>query len=166
MAEPTPRRDDRSGRAGSRTLAADDRAVSTMLSYILTLSITAILISGLLLTGGNVVETQQERTAQSELRVIGQQVAADLNAADRLADATDAGQAAVSREYPDRVVGTTYTIAVDGSAGEVLLEADRFGVRVTVPFVTETPVADATVSGGDVVVTYQSGPDELEVTND
>lgn len=147
-------------------LRPDDRAVSTMLSYILTLSITAILISGLLLTGGNVVETQQERTAQTELRVIGQQVAADLNAGDRLADATESGQAVVTREYPDRVVGTTYTISIDGSAGEILLEAQRFGVRVTVPFVTETPVADTTISGGDVVVTYRSGPDELEVTND
>jgi hypothetical protein len=90
-------------------------------------------------------------------------VAADINAASRLAVASDGGTARVERQYPARVVGGGYRIAVEPSTRSVTLTSDAADVSVTVPYVSETPVAATTVDGGEVVVEYDAATDTLEV---
>jgi hypothetical protein len=141
----------------------DRRGVSTTLSYVLTLAITAILISGLLAGGATLVENQRETTARAELQVVGQQMVADIDAASRLAVASDGGTARVERRYPPRVVGGGYRIAVEPATSSVTLTSDAVDVSVTVPYVSETPVTAATVGGGPVVVEYDAATDTLEV---
>lgn len=62
-----------------------DRGMSAALGYILTLSITTILISGLFITAGSVVDTQRQQATTQELTVHGERLAADLMTVDRLA---------------------------------------------------------------------------------
>ncbi|KPN31415.1 hypothetical protein SY89_02161 [Halolamina pelagica] len=76
---------------GVRALLGDDRAVSTTLAYTLTLSITAVLVSGLLIAGGGLIEDQREAITRDELTVSGQQLAGGLEDADRLAGAAENG---------------------------------------------------------------------------
>ena len=138
-----------------------DRATATALSYVLTLGITALLISGLLIAAGNTVEQQREDTTREALEVVGQQLTARLMAADRLvgANGTDV---VVRGSYPDSVAGSTYSIAVrSGPPPTVALNATVTGVSVTVTAATTTPVADASLSGGDVEIVYTGG--QLEV---
>lgn len=141
----------------------DARGVSTTLSYVLTLAMTALLISGLLIGAGTLVEDRRESVARDELRVIGQHVSSRLMAADRLA-ATGPTELAVEGEFPSRVAGSTYTVTVNasGTRPHLRLTAGDVDATVEVAFVTRKPVVETTVVGGDLRVALTDAG-ELEV---
>lgn len=133
----------------------EDRAVSTAVGYTLTLGIMTLLITGLLIAGGGFVEDQRERTIRAELQVVGQQIAADLDAADRLAraDGTDT-TVEVRHQHPERVTGASYTVEVDNCDSNrcLKLSTEDPEIEVTVRIGTVIPVSDGDVSGGDLTV--------------
>ncbi|WP_224269567.1 DUF7266 family protein [Haloprofundus salinisoli] len=139
-----------------------DRAVSTTLSYVLALGITGILISGLLVAGGGLVEDQRDRTLENELRVVGQQLAADLETADALVRSAPSGRVRLARQLPPRVVGSSYVVEIadedgDGDTEMIHLSTSNPDVTVSVSFATRTTVAADSVSGGDVRIVYADG---------
>lgn len=154
----------------SRGLPVSNRAVSTPLGYVLTLAITTVLVSGLLIGMGGFVGDQRERVVRSELEVVGEQVAADVSAVDRLVVAGGADKAArASFRLPARVGGTGYTVELsdpdptDAAAAVVLRSADP-EVTVTVPFGNRTAVlVDSPIRGGNLVITYDGAEERLEV---
>lgn len=146
----------------------EDRAVSTTVGYVTSLGVMAILITGLLVAGGDFVGDQRETTVRTEMQIVGQQVAADLAAADRLADEGSATTLDLSRSYPDRMTGATYTIRVEDiapgdpndSRQRLVVESDDPEVVVEVTFDTQTPVVvdgGGTIRGGDVRIALVSG---------
>lgn len=145
-------------------MADVSRGVSTTLGYVLNLGVAAILVTALMLSAGTLVDNQREQAVETELEVIGERVAADLGAADRLARASDGGSVRYVVEVPDRVAGTTYDVQVNESGDDhIVLVSDRPRVRVSVPYDSETPVTNATQSGGQFAVVYEA--DTLEVEN-
>ena len=142
-----------------------DRGVSTTLGYVLTLAITAILVSGLLVAVGSFVNGQNERVTESELEVVGQRLATDLEAADRLAEAGESTTTvAVRSRLPETVAGRTYRIAVNESGSDRLVLSTRDPrVSVAVAVVTDAPVSNATLGGGSVRVALDG--ETLEVSN-
>lgn len=150
-----------------RRLARDDRGVSTTLGYVLTLAITAVLMSGLLIAAGSFVSGQNERVTQTELDVVGQRLAADVETADRLAEAGGGGPnvtVAVGSRLPETVAGRTYRVAVNESGRDrLVLRASDPDVSVTVHVVTDVPVANATLGGGPVRVAFEG--ERLEVSS-
>jgi hypothetical protein len=148
--------------------AGRDRGVSPVVAYVLTLGISSLLIAGLVIAAGGYVETQREATSRSELRVLGQQVSADIAAADRLTRTEGATEISISRSLPERVVGSQYSLSVrTGSNGPYLeLTTVRPDVTVEVGVATETDVRETTISGGAMVVEYDGSADELVVTNE
>ncbi|SFL08228.1 hypothetical protein SAMN04487950_2345 [Halogranum rubrum] len=153
----------------------DDRAVSVGLNYVLTLGISAILISGLLLGLSGLLESQQEQTIRTELEVIGEQFAGDLGAADRLVLASDgAPTVELQPSLPQTVTGLSYTLEVvvpPSDSPYLRLSTERPDVTVRVPFTLPTlpgsspadRLADSVANGGDVVIRYTDG--ELMVEN-
>lgn len=142
--------------------APADRAVSTTLSYVLTLSITALLASGLILAAGSTIESRQQSVVEEELEVIGQQFASKMLAADRLA--TSGGETVrVELTAPSQVAGSSYRLTVaDGSPPTIRLEAENVEVSVTVTVPLDTPVVNTSVRGGNArIVLTESG--KLEV---
>lgn len=139
-----------------------DRAVSTTLSYVLTLSITALLASGLIMAAGTTVENRQESVVEDELEVVGQQYASKMLAADRLAT-TGADEVRVELTAPSRVAGSSYRLTIaDGSPATVRLEARTVDVDVTITVPLKTTVVDTSIRGGNArIVLTASG--ELEV---
>jgi len=89
-----------------------ERAVSPVFGYVLTLAIATMLVGGLLVSAGGFIDDQRRNTAQSELRVVGQQISADVSAADRLARTDGADDTRVTRRIPSEVVGSAYTVEV------------------------------------------------------
>ena len=145
-------------------MADVSRGVSTTLGYVLNLGVAAILVTTLMLSAGTLVEDQREQAVRTELEVVGERVAADLSAADRLARASDGGSVRYVVEVPDRVAGTTYDVRINQSGTEtIVLVSDRPRVEVTVPYDTEIPVAQGTQSNGRFAVVYEN--DTLEVEN-
>lgn len=150
-------------------LGGDDRGVSTTLGYVLTLTITAILISGLLVAVGSFVAGQNERVTESELEVVGQRLATDIEAADRLAEAGNGSAESnptvvVRSRLPERVAGRPYRVAVNESGTDrLVLSAEDPDVSVEVRVVTDYPVSNAALGSGPVRVAFDGA--KLEVSN-
>lgn len=143
----------------------DDRAVSTVLGFVLSLGISALLISGLLVSTGSFVDDQRRETVRDELEVIGQQISADLAASDRLVR-NGGEEVRVTRPFPDEVTGLSYRIEIttSGSLTTIELRTSQPSVTVQTSVRTQTSVAGGTtLSGGDVEIVYTDP--ELEVQN-
>lgn len=146
----------------------DDRAVSAVLGYVMVLGIVTLLISGLFLATGNFVESQHERAVRSEFEVVGNRVAADIAAVDRLALAAGSnGQAELVTDLPVRAAGKSYDISISTVPSEsnvyfVNLTAHNLDVEVEVRVKSKTPLVDTTVSGGDVRVFYNGSHVEVQ----
>lgn len=132
-----------------------------------------MLISGLLASGAQFLESEQKRAINSELDVLGNRMAADIAAADRLVQAgTDTGKVTVSltETIPETVAGAPYRINVTRAGnGPYNVTIELFtsdpAVSVTVGVKTTTAVANNTIVGGPFVVEYNEGDDELEVAD-
>ncbi|WP_232701541.1 DUF7266 family protein [Halobacterium wangiae] len=140
------------------------RGVSTALGYVLNLGVAAILVTTLMLSAGTLVDDQRRAAVETELEVVGERVAADLSATDRLARASDGGSVRYVVDVPERVAGTTYDVRVNESGNDhVVLVSERPSVRVSVPYDSETHVPAATYSDGRFAFVYDADADALEV---
>lgn len=142
-----------------------DRAVSVTVNYALNLAIATVLISGLLFGIGNIIENQRESAVRSELRVVGQRLAANVQTADRLAAVGGAdSDVRVETPLPAQVAKTPYRfeIATVGGDTVVTLRTVSPAVTVTVSFHTEIPVSATETTGGDVVVTFDGTSLEVD----
>ncbi|WP_435069578.1 DUF7266 family protein [Haloplanus sp. C73] len=153
------------------TLARDRRGSSTALGYVLSLGISAILITGLIVAGGGVMQNQREQSARTELEVIGQTVADDLASAARLADC-DSCEVSMRIDIPERVAGESYlleVVEVDPADPQHTYRLDlrtgRSDVQASVSVRTRLPVTETSVAGGSLLVEYDSGAGTLEVRN-
>jgi hypothetical protein len=151
----------------------EDRAVSTTVSYVLTLAIATVLVAGLVGAGGAAVDQQREQTIRQELGVVGAQISNGLSMADRLVrgSATDPSAVSITRQLPSKVVGTGYTVELvdpGGSPPYLVLTASGSDVSVRVEVSTETPVEPTTISGGAVQIEYDTGlsPSRLVIRHD
>jgi hypothetical protein len=149
------------------------RGQSTSLEYVLVVGITTLLVIGLVFSAGGYVEDQRERAIRTELEVLGQQVAADVAAGDRLVreGVTDFN---LSRNLPETVAGVTYTVAIEvddpGNAPSrdtfVRLTTSDPDVTVDVDMALETDVAEGSVDGREIRVTFDTAADQLVIEND
>ena len=140
------------------------RGLSTALGYVLTLGITVILVSGLLVAGGNFVDDQREEVVRTELEIVGEQVATHVNAADRLNE-SGVGETNVTIEqrFPPSVVGSAYRINLEEDDQRLRLKTTNPSVEVTVPLASTTTIADSSASGGQIVVEYDRGQDAVVI---
>lgn len=137
---------------GTGALATDERGTTTTLSYVLTLAITAALVSGILIAAGASVEDRRETVARDELEVIGQQLGSRLLSADRLVE-TGADEVEVTASFPRSVAGSRYRIEViDGSPATLRLEATGPGVTAEVSVPVRTDLVETSLQGGDVSI--------------
>ncbi|MFB6071762.1 MAG: hypothetical protein ABEJ88_02220 [Halobacterium sp.] len=145
-------------------MADVSRGVSTTLGYVLNLGVAAILVTTLMLSAGTLVESQRDRATRTQLSVVGERVASDLESADYLARASDDGAVRYVVRIPARAVDSAYEVRVNQSGTDhVVLTASGPDVSVTVPFQTELPVEADTVDGGPFVVVYDPATDTLVI---
>ena len=148
----------------------DERGVSTVVSYVLVLGIAAILVSGVFTATGVILEREHEQTIRSEMEVVGNQVAADIAVADRLATHAGAsGNVTVTSDVPDRIARAQYRIEIvagesDGQY-EIRLQSVDPAVRITVDARSDTPVEPGTVDGGTLEIVSDTEAGTLEVRN-
>lgn len=149
----------------AQTAVDTDRAASVALNYAITIGIATMLMTGLLWATGDLIEGRQNIAAQSELEVVGERFAANLVAADRLAQA-DAEAVVVRAFLPPSVAGTTYTIEINATAGssELVLETFKPEVRATVPFENTTAIQHTTINGGNIRIELNANT--LEVSEE
>jgi hypothetical protein len=162
----------RGGRSGRGQFRDDSRSVSVTVNYALNLVVATMLIGGVLTATGGMVQDRRESAVRTELSVVGERLATDLMAADRLSEVGTAGPAtdptvSLSVTLPGRVGGTRYDVQVNAtdSNSRLVLQSDDPEVTVVVGFHNDTAVENATVRGGDlrIALNTDSTPDRLEV---
>ncbi|MFW5937458.1 MAG: DUF7266 family protein [Halanaeroarchaeum sp.] len=144
-------------------LRDDERGVSTTLGYTLTLSMTVVLIAGLLAAGGSLVEDQRRTVAGDELDVAGQQLAAGFEDADRLAGSADDPTARVNVWLPEQVVNREYEVRVENRSttsdqparAAIVTRAEGMETERSVSFRTINPVENRTLPGGPMTIAYE-----------
>lgn len=142
-----------------------NRGVATALGYVLTLAITATLVSGLLIAGGNLVQDQRDKVVENELQVVGEQLVSHINAADRLNESGQ-GDTNVSIEQPftSDVAGESYRVTLEEREDPRLrLETSRSNIAVNIPLTNTTAMGESTASGGTVVIEYDSTRDAVVI---
>lgn len=153
-------------------LRGDRRAVSSTLGYVITLGISGILIMGLLTAGGTLVTNERDVVAREQLTVAGEQLATGMADADRLAATGDGGTIRVEVWLPDGAGSAPYSVrlvsqstaAGEPNATKIVAESPALDVSESVVVRTTFEVADATIDGGPVVVTFDDdGNQKLHV---
>jgi len=146
---------------------SDDRAVSVTVGYVLNFAMAALLISGVLVAGGGLIESQTKQVTTNELTVVGQQVADELSSADRLVRAGDVSALSIRSDLPRRTAAGAYTIniTVDGNDGAIVLETSSPEVSVTVPFRIQSDLQADRVQGGPIRIEYDAANDRLRVVS-
>lgn len=135
----------------------DDRSVSTAITHALTLGITAILVTALLLSTGNFLQSQQHAVAQRQLEDVGGNLASLVGEADRLNGTGENVSVTLSATYPSRIAGEPYTIALaptstDNRTATLYLNSSALDVSAEIAVATETPMRESRVRGGDPTV--------------
>ncbi|WP_423751283.1 DUF7266 family protein [Salinirarus marinus] len=146
-----------------------ERATSVTVSYVITLGISVVLISGLVMAGGNVLEDQRDGASRTGLRVAGQQLASDVATVDRLVTAgTDVDVSLVS-DLPARIAGEAYIVEIRAhptlpEVAVLTLTAAESEVVVEVTVRHRTPIRLPTrVSGGRLRIEYDADAAPAEV---
>ncbi|WP_123623453.1 hypothetical protein [Halorubrum sp. CSM-61] len=146
--------------SGATHLVCDERGVSVTVGYVLTLAIGAVLLSGVAIGVGGVVDSQTDRAVRGDLSVFGQTAAANVESADRLAraaeadrsNATGAANVSVAVDLPTRAAGIPYRITVDNDA--VTLRTTDPEATLKIPHAARLNVTESSVRGGPIRIEY------------
>ncbi|WP_121822818.1 DUF7266 family protein [Halostella salina] len=153
-----------------RGIRGDDRAVSVAVTHVLAIGIVTILLTGLLITAGNVLDNQKQGAARDELDTVGNRIGAEISALDRTATDGADERIRLDTTYPDRVSGATYTIALradDDCSGPLIDDSETDACLVlstsvldndqVVPVhIDHASIEPGSASGGDVRIVYDS----------
>lgn len=141
------------------------RGQTTTLEYTLTLALGALVVVTLVVGAGEFVTDQREQVVRTELNVVGQQLAGDIVAADRLAQAGESTETVeLTSDLPATVAGTGYNVAVDtsGPTQRLVLTSTDPEVEVSLRVRTTTTLEPGGVSGGELTVVYDGTNLEVE----
>jgi len=145
----------------------DTRAVSIAITHALTLSITAVLITGLLIGAGGLLDSQESRAARDSLSEIGSDTVSHINSLDDLNATGEQVNVSVTPEYPDRVVGEAYTINItndkaahpfEGTEYALVVRSDALSAPIWYPLQTTVELDEQSeVQGGEFTICHESG---------
>jgi hypothetical protein len=125
-------------------------------------------VTGLLIAGGGFVEDTRERVVYSEMTVIGNHIAGNLEQADRLVQASSGDTTVqINESFQRQVTGATYQVELnDSGTPQVVVTADELDASVEINMTVQTDLDETTsVGGGTIAVVYDQSNDQLKVTN-
>ncbi|WP_312910396.1 DUF7266 family protein [Natronosalvus caseinilyticus] len=150
---------------------SNDRGVSIAITHVLTLGITTVLVAGLLISAGTLLESQTDRSAQQSLETIGERLSGEISAVDRMAAGN--GTTNLTVDHPSMVASNRYTVTLldnETCADQPLLtnatncmrlSAQSADIDVYVP--VTAPVNDgSSVSGGTIRIVHDGDKVTLE----
>lgn len=133
---------------------SQDRAVNIAITHGLTLAITTVLLSGLLIGAGNVLQSQEQRAIQAQFDEIGGDVTAQINSLDRLNETGQAINVTVQPSYPRQVAGTRWSLELTDDSevydtDAVVLSSNSHDYTAEYPLNTTTAIAYGSPANDD-----------------
>jgi len=95
----------------------DTRAVSVAVTHALMLGVTTLLIIGLVIGTGTMLETQNERAAQQQIDEVGADILGHVDSLDRLNRTGETVATSVRLDYPATIGGEPYTVSLAEESG-------------------------------------------------
>lgn len=147
-------------------LLSDSRGVSPAVTQALTIGITSLLVTGLLIGGSQMVDSQRERVTEEALENVGDGIARDLIRLDAFNTESLNSTVSFRATYPERIADQSYNVEVtpDTPRTRVYVNASGLDRYAVVRFKNETNVCPSVVSSGPLAVSYNSTADCMEVT--
>jgi hypothetical protein len=133
----------------------DTRAVSVAVTHALMIGITALLITGLLIGTGTLLENQQDRTAQQQVDQVGADLLSHVDRLDQLNDTGETVGTSLRLDYPATIGGGPYTLAlVDGSGPlrtewTLQIEVEAVDRTVHYPIANHTSLTESRARGDE-----------------
>lgn len=152
-------------RRTGRSTVGRDRGVSSNVSYVLTLTIMTLLLSGLALSSGAIIDDERSRVMRAQLEVLGERLASDLTSADKLARRTGSDTTMqTTSDLPDQVVSRSYSIRIR-STGSNTYEIDMIAgtIETSIELYSLTDIQTGPTPGGPVEIVYTGS--QLEVND-
>lgn len=148
---------------------SNNRGLSTVAGYTLTLAITGILITSLIVGVTGFVESESEMTASNQLEIDGNTLKSEINTIHGIAtNPSDSNQDITTTvNLPERTASGAYTITITND--QIQFETVDGDVTVKEPLPDANDKIDITsngrIDGGPVEVIYDGG-DTIEVRSD
>jgi hypothetical protein len=147
----------------------DDRAVSTAVTHVLAIGITTLLISGLVIGAGGLLQDQKDSAAREELTTVGNRIAVQIARADQAVTTSDRSRVTFHVDQPELISGGSYE--ADLNAGNCDDEVDTPPTRnadhclvVDAGSGVDVRPVQVPVNAHNDVDVEQTGSGEFEVT--
>ncbi|MFB6222936.1 MAG: hypothetical protein ABEH86_04590 [Haloarcula sp.] len=146
-------------------LRRDDRGVSPAVTQALTIGITSLLVTGLLIGGSQMVDSQRERVTEQALENVGDSISRDLLRLDSFDTETLNTSVSFRATYPERIAGKSYNVEVTANSTHTHVYANATSLNryTVVRFRNETNVCQSFAFGGPLSVRYNATADCMEV---
>lgn len=141
-------------------LLADDRAVSTTVGYTMAIGVTIVLVSGLLVSVGGLVDDGTDRAIEAELETVAEGIATELATLETVADRDSPTTVGTRIDAPVTIVGESYQIALETDCASVSAPAClrvSTGGRAHFIGLSLESVDSTTVDGGTIWLVATDG---------
>jgi ABC-type multidrug transport system fused ATPase/permease subunit len=141
----------------------DENAVSISVGFILTFTISVLMIVMVLSSFYSLMNDAEQTVMHDEFEIHGNDIAVRIATIDTMVGAmTDSGASVEEIQYefkmPSRIAGKPYSVELDNSSGDIVFISDkRERTQVKVPYFAENTVVSAsTVESikGNFVIAY------------
>ena len=146
-----------------RNFADDENAVSISVGFILTFTISVLMIVMVLNSFYSLMNDAEQTVMHDEFEIHGNDIAVRIATIDTMVGAmTDSGASVEEIQYefymPPRIAGKPYSVELDNSTADIVFISEkRERTQVKVPYFAENTVVSATTVEsikGNFVITY------------
>ena len=141
----------------------NNRAVSVAVTHALTVAISTVLVSGLIIGAGTLLESQEQDISEDQIEEIGSDAVSYITTFDRMNTTGDDVTMTAAPDYPDRIVGSyQYELVLSERGGpseiDVIIRVEELDRSATFPVDLQNTEID-TAAGEDSVSTSGSDPE-------
>jgi hypothetical protein len=146
----------------------DTRATSITVTYTMTVAISAVLIMGLLVSAGGLVDRQRERLTQLQFEDIGTEVTSELVAVDQFVTASGEDSVSNRLTLPTHVAGNPYDLVLTTAGATATLSVAAGGGSTSLSFdlQPQSDVCPTAIDGGAILVRYNATDDCITLEDD
>ena len=146
----------------------DDSAVSVLVGYIINIGIAAIVVSVTLFLLQGVFTSAQDSAVESEMEVIGQSFASELERVDTIISNRTDANVSTTVSLPESDNSYSLTVLYNNSDEAAWINVDSGSASVDIGFVNETAIrgADEDISfsrGSEPEIRYNSSAEEIVI---
>lgn len=156
-----------------KRLKEDENAVSLSIGFILTFSITVLVLVTILTSFYSLMNQAEQTVMRDEFEIHGSDLAVKITTIDTMAgtaigSGSTVGEISYAVSLPEKIAGKQYTIELSNTTNDIILSSEeRDETRVKVPFSTDdTTVLSTTLysSNGEFLIVYNPDTNTIEMS--